>query len=526
MAQPPVMEKGEVQLRNKTFREWDSVNTQANRSSIPEKSFYNLENMIPVGDANILSVPNISAALADYALDTIYWSESVNLGGTEYIISFATNGKVFAYNIAGGSTQINSALTLLSGANSRLSQWKQQIILFVDATGYYYWDGATFAKLTGANIPTFGDDIAVAFNRVWILQGRVLRFSGIDGFGTGAPPIPDATDYWATANGAGAVNLTDPAMRSAVVRLKAQNGYLYLVGASYINAISDVYVPSGAVPPTPVFTNLNIQALIGTDQAPSLHAYDRLLMFASRYGAYSLFGVSALKKSDDIDGTWKYIDFTQMISGGAVVVQNILCSAFLLKRNADPIFGSNTVLAMWFPRNNGKPDRWWFANFGSLTMIVSAMKNNAPALFGFIGNKLYQLFSDANSAPTGQIMSALWGMEDSLADKQCIREGFEVTVQTAGPNPFTMTLDTVNNQSAVVTLNNPALIGWINNSNQLVQWQNNLLAIVGWYSGAYLLYSGDEAGGYQKYVGLTVNTGGAICTFSAMYIDYKLKARW
>jgi hypothetical protein len=519
------MRQGEEPRKTKFFREWDAVNTRSSRSNIPEKTFYNLENMIPIGDANIHSVPNISAVLVDYGLDTVYWSQYVNRGGTDYLIQLTTNGKVFAFNLAGGSSQINGALTLLSGSGSRIAQWKNQIILFVDSTGYYYWDGATFAKLAGANVPTFGDDIAVFAGRVWILQGRLLRFSGADGFGGGAPAIPDATDYWAAATGAGAVNLTDPTIRSTVTRLWAQNGYLYLIGNSSINAISDVYVPTGAVPPTPVFSNPNIQALIGTSQPASLFPFDRLLMFANKYGVYSLFGVSAQKMSEDIDGTWRYIDFSQLISGGAVQVSNILCAAFLIKRNADPVFGSNTVLAMWFPKRDGA-SRWWFANYGALTFVVSAMKNDAPALFGFIGNKLYQLFADPVTAPNGQLMGPLWSMGDPLADKQCIRQGFEVTVTTAGPSPFTMTLDTVNNQSAVVTLNNPALTGWINNSGNLVQWQNNALAIVGWFSGAFLLYSGDEASGYQKYVGLTVNTGGAVCEFSSMYMDYKLRARW
>lgn len=508
--------RGEIPLQTKTFREWDAVNTRSNRSNIPERSFYNIENMIPIGDANIHSVPNISAALVDYALDTIYYSQYVNRGGTDYLISFATNGKVFAYNLAGGSAQINAVPTLLSGSGSRMAQWKNTVILFVDSSGYYSWDGAVFVKITGAGVPSSGDDIAVFAGRVWIVQQRLLTFSAADDYTAPA---------WLAAAGAGSVSLTDPTLRSTVVRLWAQNGYLYIVGNSSINAISDVYIPTGAAPPTPVFSNVNIQALIGTDQASSLFPYDRLLMFANRYGVYSLYGVSAQKMSEDIDGTWQFIDFSQVISGGAVQVRNILCSAFLIKRNADPIFGSNTVLAMWFPKSDGN-GKWWFANYGALTFVVSAQKTNSPALFGFIGNKLYQLFADATTAPAGQLMGPLWSMGDPLADKQCIREGFEVTVTTAGPSPFTMTLDTVNNQSAVVTLNNPALTGWINNSGTLVLWQNNALAIVGWFSGAFLLYSGDEAGGWQKYVGLTVNTGGAVCEFSAMYMDYKLGARW
>lgn len=528
MTQPAASMRGEEPRQTKVFREWDAVNTRSARSSIPERNFYNLENMIPIGDANIHSVPEKSAVLIDYAADPIYWSQYVNRGGTDFLIHFATNGKVFAYNIgAGTSAQINGGGTLLSGANSRLAQWKNQIILFVDSTGYYYWDGAVFAKLGGANIPTFGDDIAVYANRVWILQGRIVRWSGVDGFGTGVPAIPDATDYWAVAAGAGALNLTDPTIRSTVTRLWAQNGYLYLIGKSSINAISDVYVPTGAVPPTPVFTNTNIQALIGSALPASLFPFDRLLMFANRYGAYSLYGVSAQKMSEDIDGTWQFIDFTQTISGGAVQVQNILCSAFLIKRANDPTFGSNTVLALWFPKSDGT-NRWWFANYGALTFVVSGFSGgDIPTLFGFIGNKLYQLFADPTAAPNGQVMGPLWSMDNPLADKQALREGFEVTLEARGPLPFTMTLDTPNAQSIVISLVDPGLVSWINNSSEIVLWQNNALAIVAWQSFAKnLLFSGDEAAGDQKYIGLTVNTGGAICEFSAMFLDYKLRARW
>lgn len=520
MTQPASMTKGEEPRRTKQFREWKGVFTQSSRSAMPEDRFYDLTNAMPIGNANLSTVPEKSAVLVDYGTDTVYWSQYVNRGGTDYLIQLCSNGKVFAYNLAGGSAQINGGGTLLSGSASRLAQWKNQIILFVDSTGYYYWDGATFAKLAGANVPTAGDDIAVYAGRVWIVSGRVVRFSGVDGFGGGAPVIPDATDYWAIANGAGALNLTDPTLRSSVTRLWSQNGYLYIIGNSSINAISDVYVPSGAVPPTPLYTNLNIQSIIGTDQPGSLFALDRLLMFASRYGAYALYGVSAQRQSADIDGTWKYIDFTQVISGGQVIVNNILNAALLIKRLNDPVLGSGPVLAMYFD------EKWWFANYGALTWVTSAIKNNAPALYGFIDNKLYQLFADTTTTPAIRAMTPLWPMEDALADKQVIRAGFEATL-TSFSGTFSLSVDTVNFQYSVVTLNAPNTIQWINNSNIVVQWINNLLAVVDWFSGAYLLYDGSAPGGFSKYVGLTLNgSAGVAGQLSSFYMDYKLKARW
>lgn len=511
MAQAPALTQGEEQRRTKYFRSWKGCFSQSARTAIPEDRFFYLENLQPIGDANLSTVPDISSMLVDYGADSIYWSQYVNLSGTDYLISLASNGKVFAYNLAGGNSQINGALTLLSGSGSRLSQWKNTVILFIDSTGYYSWDGATFAKITGAGVPSAGTDIAVFAGRVWIVNQRLLTFSAAD-------------DYTATAFGAGSgtgsVNLTDPTLRATVTRLWAQNGYLYLIGNSSVNAISDVYVPSGASPPVPVFNNINIQSIIGTDQPASVFALDRLLIFGSRYGAFALYGVSAQRLSTDIDGNWKYIDFTQAISGGQVVINNILTGALLLKITSDPFIGSKTVLAMYFD------EKWWFANFGSVTFIASAIKNNAPALFGFIGNKLYQLFSNTASGPAIQVTTPLWPMEDPLADKQAIRCGFEATLSSFS-GTLSLTLDTANAQYSVVALNSPNTISWINNSGNIVQWQNNLLQIVDWFSGAYLLYSGSSAAGYSKYIGLTImGTAGVVGQLSSFYIDYKLRARW
>jgi len=517
MAEVTSHQKKEVALETKFFRNWQGTFTQASRHAIPEDRFYNLENLIPIGYANAHSVPNISGQLVDYAADTVYWSKYLNLNGTDYLFNLTTTGKVFAYAIGGASTFINGG-HLLSGAGSRVVQWKNSIALFIDSTGYYYFDptGPTFAQITGTGVPGAGNAIAVFSGRVWIANGRVITISGVDDY---------TAPSFLVANGAAFLNLTDAQIRSSVVELWPQNGYLYVVSASAINAIADVYVPSGASPPTPVFTNVNIQSIIGTDQPASIHAMDRLMIFGNRYGAYALYGVDAQRLSSDIDGTWQWVDFTQAISGGAVVVQNILCAALLIKRANDPIFGSNTVIAMWFQDNQGN-EKWWFANYGAVTLIASAITNNAPALFAFIGNKLYQLFLDTTTAPNGVMSTALWSMDDPLADKQVLRAGFEASIATSGISPFTMTLDSLNGGSTAILLNNAAFITWENNSGTPVLWQNNALAFVSWINGAYQLYSGPTIGGFQKYQGITVNTGGAVCELSGIFMDYKRRARW
>jgi hypothetical protein len=506
--------------RTKHFREFRGCFTRSTRQAIPDDRFYNLENLIPIGHSNIHTVPDKGALLFDYGTDAIYWSQYANLNSTNYLVNFSSGGKVFAYNLdANTNTQINP-FAPFSGSNSRMSQWKNSQWLFIDGTGYYNYDGVTTQKIAGSGVPTKGDDIAVYQNRIWITNGRQLVVSNIDDFTSAS---------FTAANGAQTINLTDPDIRDKIVRLWAQNGYLYYFTSSTIGAISDVYIPTGASPPTPVMTRENIQGIIGTDQPASIFAFDRYVMFATRYGVYALLGITAQRISDDIDGTWQYIDFSQSVSGGQCIVRNILNASFLIKRKNDPVFGSNTVIAMWFPNIDGSDNRWWFANYGAVTIVSSAIINGAPALYGFIGNKLFQLFGGdpTTTSPATQAMTALWAMEDPLSDKQVIRAGFEVATTSVAGN-FTLNVDGPTGTFAVPNLAVPANpIVWTNNSGNPVSWQNNSGSIVSWYNASFLLFNGAAPGGYAQYVGLTLNGAvNNVYELDSLIMDYKLRAKW
>lgn len=501
--------KGEEPRGTKVFAQWKGVNTQSSRNTQPEDTFWNLENMQPIGPGNVRTCNNISAALVNYGTDTIYWFQYINLLGVDYLILFSVSGKVYAYNIiAQTSSQI---ATGFAGSGSRVVQWKNTEALFIDSSGYYNWPGSGAVTLiSGTGVPTSGTDIAVAFDRVWIVQGRLITFSGADDYSAAS---------FTVANGAGSLALTDPALRNTVTRLYSQNSYLYIVGPSSIAAISDVYVPSGASPPTPLFTNTTIQNIIGSDQPGSFFPLGRGFCFANKYGAWALYGVQAEQISKDIDGTWKYINTGLQISAGAAVSNNKICGGFLVQRLNDPNFGSNTVVAMYFD------EKWWFANYGSLTFIGGGLVSNQPALFGLIANKLYQLFADPTTGPATVVSTPLWPMEDNLADKEVIRAGFEVTVSVFSGS-FTMTVDTVNNSQQAVALAANGGVAWQNNAGNVVSWQNNSGVTVLWNSFAYLLYNSVAPGVYGKYVGLTIKAAASIYQFSATDMDYKLRARW
>lgn len=519
----PASQPDTRKLLSKYMRSFQGVFTQAKRTAIPDDYFYNLENVIPIGDQNAQVVPNISAALIDYGSDTVYASFGVNLNGTEYLVNLSTNGKVFLYNIISKtSAQVNSG-TLLSGSGSQVTQWQNTQILFIDSTGYYHYDGTTFAAITGSGVPTSGNSIAVYASRVWIAQGRQLYFSGAGDYSTAS---------WTAANGAGSVGLVDPQIRSTVTRLVSANDYLYIFSNSSIFAISNVYVPQGASPPTPVFTLSNLQALIGTDQPLSVTPYDRNILFASRYGTHTLIGVDAPKMSSNIDGTWQYLDFGQPISAGQVVVENILCGAFLLKRLNDPSFGSNQIVALWFNRSatnelgaQTTTDIWWFANFGALTLIATGFVNQIPALFGFIGNKLYQLFGDATTAPSTSIWTKLYPMEDELSRKQVIQVGFEADFLIYG-SALALNVDTASQSDNANLQSNVSAGQWINSGSVQGQWVNSGSTLGGWIAPGLYLLSGLAPAMNDRHVGLRLTSTGYNYALHLMAMDYKLMDRW
>jgi len=179
-------DKLEEQRRTKHFIKWKGVNTQAARNAIPEDTWYVLENMQPIGDANIHSIAAASAALYDFTTHPIYWAQYANVAGIDYIIAASTDGNVYAYQIV--AMTVATIGTGFSGSLTRFAQWKNTALLVVDNTfGYGWWTGSgSFTAVTGPGVPTFGagqaNDIAVSFGRVWILTGRLLTFSDANGY--------------------------------------------------------------------------------------------------------------------------------------------------------------------------------------------------------------------------------------------------------------------------------------------------------------------------------------------------------
>lgn len=507
--------KGERTLASKVFKEFKGVYTKSDRSAIPEDHFYNLENLMPIGSSNIHSVNGASASLLNYAADIIYWSQYVQVGITAYQINIATSGKVFAFNWSTlTSAQINSG-NLLSGIGSRVTQFMNLYALFADSTGIYYWDGSTFANITGTGVPTTATDIVTAMGRVWVASGRLLQCTAA--YDATSTTDPKNATAWQTANGSAFANFTDPTLVGNITRLTAQNGFLFVAGSTCLWGVTNVYVPAGASPPTPVMTIYNIQAINGTDQPASMVPYGNHMVFANRYGAWVTDGQSAEQLSEDIDGTWQYLAFSPSISAGECVVNNKLCAAFLMQRANDPNFGSNCVIGMYFDK------KWWFANFGTITFLSTAIINSVPTLVAFIGNQMYTLFTNTTTFPNGIAQTPLWDMDDPLSAKEVIRAGVRV-VLFSGAGSINYTVDGLVS-STQVTSQAGANITFTGLGGSIITFVGS--GPILWTSlGSYELINGVSPGVFSTNVGMTINTFNENIQLCLIAMDYKKGQRW
>lgn len=509
-------------LQSFNLKDFLAVNTTNSRTAIVPQAFYNLENIQPLGAANLHTINDISAVLATYA-SVPYTDLNVNLNNIEHLIQLAPNGSVYDTNLQTNVVTTPGAPGTLSGGNGGVAQWQNTNALIIDPSGYYSYNGTTLTSLGGTTgAPSSGTCIAVYQNRVWIGQGRLLYYSA-----------PNSFSDFSTASGGGFKVLNDPALHSTIQQLFAANGYLYYWGVSSVNAISDLYIPSGASPPTPNFTDLNISANVGTDQIYSIQAYGRLIVFANRAGVWTVYGTTVTPISSvdpnnaynsSIDGTWQYVDFSQTVSAAQVISNSLLTAAFLIKRANDPVFGSNIVIAMY--TGNAAGGRWWFANYGSVSRITTAIKNGQSVIYCYIGSQLFQLFADTTSSPAFNLMTALWDFQDPITAKQVIKGGMGISIFKAGAGQISMYLDTEN---ASYPLSNlvAGSIQWINNFGATVTWQNNFLQTVTWLSGNFNTLWAASPQGFAKYVGFTVkSTRGIQCELQSLLMDYKWAARW
>jgi hypothetical protein len=360
--------------------------------------------------------------------------------------------------------------------------------------------GGTGASANGILTSDTSIDIASFQGRVWIAQGRTVFYSAAGSY----------NDFVTVS--AGNLNLTDDTLHTNITALVSANNFLYVFGEDSINVFSDVRVGTTGLTQ---FTNTNVSASVGSKRINAIYPYFRSLLFMNDYGVYALVGATTTKLSDSLDGIFPLIDFTQPVSGGQVLLNNILCAAFNFYYN-DSVQGLRPLQAVFFDK------KWFLTSQGATKYVTSVPTAGGVFLYATGGSDLNKLYSNSTANVSSTLQTALWPLTDIIRDKQALKLGVEATLTQGGV--LNLTVDSEYQSSPVYTLTN--YIVWTNYAGSTISWKNSSNTVINWLkTGGYELYKSD-AQQYGKYLGYTINSTSPGFTYNTFELEYELRARF
>jgi hypothetical protein len=378
------------------------------------------------------------------------------------------------------------------------------IIMTNNGTGYTSAPSVSFS--TGAAIAQGvastdqSVDVSTFSGRVWVAQGRTVYYSAAGKY----------NDFVSVS--AGNILLTDETLHNNITALLPANNFLYVFGDDSINVFSDVRVQTNG---TTIFTNTNASASVGTKRNMTIYPYFRSVLFMNDYGVYALVGSTTSKLSAQLDGVFPLIDFTQPVSGGQVLLNNILCAAWSFTYN-DPLTNTaRPIQAVFFDK------RWFFTSQGALSYVTSVPVSGVISLYGTTSTGLYKLYNSSAAGANVIIRSALWPLTDPIRDKQALKAAIEATTTTVGT--LSATID--NEVKSSLTGIDITYVTWTNSVGSTIPWTNSSGTTISWYNNGYTLYKSD-AQQYGKYLGLTITASNALFTLNTLELEYEMRARF
>ena len=428
-----------------------------------------------------------------------------------------TNGGTYnatpTVTISGGSGSGASAVAIMGGTAP--NQFVGQVELVTGGTGYQPGDILTVTFSTGTSTATAvarvwpqvtGTSIGVFAGRVWWISApmfpvggnvRQLNFTGLGAVTVVGPTYDDTNP----ANAAGSTTITDADVAHNLTCVRGLNNYLYIFGDNSIKQIGSITVSNS----TTLFTILTIASDIGTTYIQTILSYNRYVVFANKNGVYGIFGASVQKISDDLDGLFQQIDFTQQMSAalndvhlGITVGGSIHCYLVLVKYN-DPIQGARSLILgfdgkTWFTTSQGN-------NIIAITSLpgITSLQWETYGLASPPGGgsiQVKQLLADDTSNTNVTLITSLTPHNDVQTAKQPLHIGIAVNFGAA-------------------TVASPLLIANLDTENGT---DGTTFLPPGGKSGFALVHQDME--GYGHYLGLTLSMSAQRSSFNAMIIEY------
>jgi hypothetical protein len=328
---------------------------------------------------------------------------------------------------------------------------------------------------------TAGTTLAVFGGRVWLGSVRLIQYSGTQGF-----------DDFAAANASASFNINDADLVHAVTALRNLNNYLFIFGDQSVKQIGAISLNAAGT--VTLFTVLTLSSDQGTIYPRSCCSFNRITMFVNSNGVYAVLGASVQKISDDLDGIFRAIDFSQPPVASIVDINDIHNIMFLV-RYVDPLTTTRSLMLAF----NGKK---WFtlSQAGPLVSVVatSTLASGKITTYGSSGQDLTALFSNPAIPVNFKLTTALTHHGNAVQRKKLLAAGFVLTLTATS-----------------------STIGVIYETENASVFKTFTLG-----AGSYVLGGHSGVGGSGRYLGMTFGGTVAGLTFTNAALEYEETSVW
>lgn len=298
------------------IEKFGGMQTNTGKISIADNEFSLLVNAMPISDGNISSIPSYTEAF------------TVNANACVRATNLIINGKLNTYTFDGLALWENNYI--IGGFNNpRLTVWQGTILLIIDTTGYYSWDGITltqqqiFASIQGC--------ITTYMGRVWISQNKTVIFSA-----------PNSYTDFSVEDGAGFFVLTGGNLRTNITGFAQNDNLLYIFGDHSINVISGI---QEIIEPLPQL--IDTGSIMGAPNQETIINYNNFILFANDLGIYTIKGLEITKISNQLNGIWANLEplTASQATINGVTVYLLYCA--VLKPISNLITNDHIILAFY-----------------------------------------------------------------------------------------------------------------------------------------------------------------------------------
>lgn len=448
--------------------------------------YYTYDSVCSVGSGGVSPNIQVTAGGSGYSSG----ATAASSGGTG-------SGDTYSVQVTGG---VVTGVTLLTAGSGFVAG--DTLTLTITAVGS--GSGATATAHVWPFLSVNPTTIAVYSGRVWLAQTNVITYTG-----TGASYGGVGYDDFLTADASGSTTLQDTDLIHQVTALRALNNYLFIFGDASVKQIGNISVVST----TTNFTITTLSSDQGTVYPDSILSYNRLVLFSNTVGVFAVFGSSVEKISDDMDGVFRLIDFTQKPNAAVADINNIHCY-LLLVRYKDPLAGTRSLILTFMNKK-------WFviSQSASLKFLVTSIVGSIYSVYGTSGTDITPLLKDATTAVSIKLQTSLTSHGAPMLAKRSFRYAIAQSVGAASSMSLLIESERTISQQINYTISN--VLNFVNNSVGALQFVNqgggNLNFIT---NAAGFHYQHGNTGGIGGiYLGMTLTGSVTAYTLSSMMLE-------